>query len=59
MRGTGSIVFAIVLVAALMMWARSAPHSIAPAVEQASIAPIDIMQKIGKDLRDETPRQPF
>ncbi len=56
------IVMAVILAAVLAISLRSMSpdaKSTAPAVEKASITPIDIMQKVGKDLRDETPREPF
>jgi hypothetical protein len=62
MRTTLGIVLAVALAAALAMSIRSSPHdanSTAPAAAKASITPIDIMKNVGKDLRDETPREPF
>jgi hypothetical protein len=63
MRGTGRILLlALVVVAALGMWVGSSPHdanSTVPAAVKASITPIDIMRTVGKDLQDETPREPF
>lgn len=59
MRGMGRILLALVFVAVLVMWAWSSPRPTAPVVVKASITPIDIMEKVGKNLLDETPREPF
>jgi hypothetical protein len=59
MRGTGRILLALVFVAVLVMWAWSSPHPTALVAVKASVTPIDMMEKVGQDLRDETPREPF
>ena len=64
MRGTGRmLLLALVFAAAVLgVWLRSSAldaNSTVPTVMKASITPIDIMEKVGKDLRDETPREPF
>lgn len=46
------------LVAVLVMWAWSSPHPTALVAVEASVTPIDMMERVGKDLRDETPREP-
>ena len=61
MRTTIGIALAVAFAAALGLWTQSSPHeaTTAAATAKASIVPIDIMWKVGKDLRDETPREPF
>jgi hypothetical protein len=62
MRTVAVIVLSVAFVAALAMSLRSMSpdaKSTAPAVAEASIDPVDIMLKAGKDLRDETTREPF
>jgi hypothetical protein len=64
MHGTGRmLLLALVFAAAVLgVWLRFSAldaNSTVPTVVKASITPIDIMEKVGKDLRDETPREPF
>jgi hypothetical protein len=62
MRIATGIVLAVAFAVALAMSVGSSPHdadSTAPAAVKASILPIDMMQIVGKDLQDETPREPF
>ena len=61
MRTTAGIALAVAFAAALALWIQSSPHeaTTATAAAKASIVPIDIMRKVGKDLQDETPREPF
>jgi hypothetical protein len=62
MRTTVGIALAVAFAAGLALWIQSSAHdasSTAATAAKASILPIDIMLKVGKDLRDETPREPF
>ena len=61
-RTTVGIALAVAFAAALGLWIQFSPHeanSTAADAAKASIVPIDIMRKVGKDLRDETPSEPF
>lgn len=64
MRAIGRmLLLALVFAAAVLgVWLRSSrldANSTVPTAVKASVAPLDIMEKVGKDLRDETPREPF
>jgi len=62
MRIAAGIVLVVAFAVALAMSMQPSPHdanSIAPATVKASMVPIEMMRILGRDLHDETPREPF